>query len=131
MDLISFYSTDEDPFTILELYPGTCFHFMSLIYTAHPTLLLAALCKQCVYRCIGEAYEGKILSLLFNFLGDKRSKLLVKTLCKFVDTVDAEDSLNTHKEYNKPSSAKSSKKKVYLIFILFNLTERYSRSFTI
>jgi len=114
MDLISLYSSDENPFTILEMYPGTCFHFMSLIYTAHPTLLLASLCLQCVYRCIGEAYEGKTFCLiLFNFLGDKRSKLLVKILCKFVDTVDAEDSLKIHQEYSKSSSTKSSKKKVY------------------
>ena len=87
---------------------------MSLIYTAHPTLLLASLCLQCVYRCIGEAYEGKTFCLiLLNFLGDKRSKLLVKILCKFVDTVDAEDSLKIHQEYSKSSSTMSSKKKVY------------------
>lgn len=48
---------------LLEFYPGNgCNFFVLIFFQANPTLLLASVRCNAVYRCVGENFEGKTMS---------------------------------------------------------------------
>ena len=76
-------------------------NFSLLLFSANPTLFIAALRSIAVYRCVGEYFDGerRCSSPFLISLDDKKMSLIERVLKKSLNTEDFDEALEKHDEY--------------------------------